>query len=120
MKLTPTILALSLLLTACSQRVRMAGIWANNSVDGKNNTLTITPDGSFSLMAPQPDHTTNIMAGNWQITDAAYIMTITNVTSTSTHHPSVGQMAHFRILHLDDHTFTYYDVESQLTNSYTR
>ena len=57
---------------------------------------------------------------SWQVSDAVYIMTITKVASTSTHHPSVGQMAHFRILHLDDHTFTYYDVESQLTNTYTR
>jgi hypothetical protein len=71
-------------------------------------------------MAPQPDHTTNIMTGSWQISDAIYIMKITNVISTSTHHPSVGQIAHFKVLHLDDHAFAYYDEESQLTNSYIR
>jgi len=120
MKNTPIILAMSLLLTACSQRERIAGTWTNESLDGKKNTMAITPDGSFLLMAPQSDHTTNIMTGSWQISDAVYIMTITSVTSASTHHPSVGQIAHFRVLHLDDHTFTYYDEESQLTNSYTR
>ncbi len=125
MKNTPIILVLSLLLTACSQSdttlsQRIVGTWTNQSLDDKKNALAVSSDGSFLLMAPQPDHTTNIMAGSWQISDAVYIMTFTNVTSTSTHHPSVGQTAHFRVLHLDEHTFAYYDEESHLTNSYSR
>jgi hypothetical protein len=81
--------------------------------------MAISSDGSFLLTGPRPDHSTTISAGTWQIRDAVYVMTFTNVTTTGPL-PHVGQIAHFKVLHLDDHAFTYYDEESQLTNSYSR
>src|SRR5471030_1676903 len=105
MKSTPIILALSLLLTACSRHEakldqQIAGTWTGEAEAG---TMTFAPDGGFSVVRKSD---TNIMAGTWQITDRDLVLTLTNAPLM--HGRSVvGSVSHNRIVSMDAHQFVF-------------
>ena len=122
MKTTPTILALSLLLTACSRHdaeftKQIPGTW-NNTMTIGSNTLTIVPDGSFSysrLAANQQHSWTN--TGTWRITEGVVVMTATNRAGKESW--ALGDFLKLRIIHLDDQLWTY-EMDGGATNSMSR
>jgi len=103
MRFTLSILALSLLLTACSRRDakldrQVAGVWNREST---SNTMTYASDGSFSIIVRKPSHT-NSYAGTWQIRDQVLIMTYTNAPVVKGR-SLVGGIERYSIIHADDH-----------------
>ena|ERR1039457_2137838 len=106
MKFTPIIVALSLLLTACSRQdaklsKQIIGSWTNTN-HGKSSTIIYAPDSSFSMI-PQTPSDTNVLSGIWQIKDSILIVTFTNSSFA-------GLEVRYHINRLDSHHFEYEEV----------
>jgi len=123
MKYTPIILALSLLLTACSRHdteftKQIPGIW-KQELSTYTNTLTIVPDGSFSfsriILNKSDFDFTN--TGTWLIRGGRIVMTATN--QSGAHPLPLGDFFKAEIVHLDDHTWVF-KMDDGHTNSFTR
>ncbi len=104
MRFTLGILALSLLLTACSQRdtllgQQIAGTWTREGA----STVTITPGGGFYVISRKPDHT-NFFAGTWQVRGGIFVMTMTNGPAFNGN-ALAGTIDRYRIIHVDNHQF---------------
>jgi major membrane immunogen (membrane-anchored lipoprotein) len=106
MKTIPTILALSLLLTACGRhdaqlRKQITGTWADDR-PGSLGTMTLASDGSFSSRWRTPNHT-NTWEGTWQISDGVLIM-----TNTKSNDVPITTISHDKnkIIRVDDHVLT--------------
>ena len=115
MKFTPIILALSLLLTACSRHdtklaKQIAGTWAGEAEAG---TMAFAPNGSF-VIAKKSD--TNIFAGTWQIKDGDLIMTLTNAPIIHGH-SLAGGVTRCKIVSMDAHQFVYSSAGRAVTLS---
>jgi heat shock protein HslJ len=113
MKYPLIILALSLLMTACSRQdstfnKKIVGGWRTVMGD----TVTFNTDGSFrgTELNVNPPRT-NDYIGTWQISGG--ILTITP-TSVSGRNPEVqvGYTVHFKIMDLDAHHL-YYSIDEQ-------
>ena len=106
MKSTPTILALSLLLTACSLRnakheQQIVGTWTGEAVAyGK---MTFSPDGGFSFV---DSITTNISGGSWLVKDGDLIVKITNAPFVLGRSLS-GPETRSKIVSIDANKFVY-------------
>ena len=127
MKHTPIILALSLLLTACSRHdaeftKQIPGVWRQEvhpKLPGSyTNTLTIVPDGTFaySRFTTKAD-TTFTNAGTWLIRGGRIVLTAT--TRSGTHPLSLGELFKAEIVYLDDHTWVF-KMDDGHTNSFIR
>src|SRR5665213_1309389 len=110
MKYTTIILALSLLLTACSRHdaefiKQIPGTW-KQELRSYTNTLTIVPDGSFSfsrILTNSDFDFTN--TGTWLIRGGRIVMT---ATSQSGAHPlPLGDFFKAEIVYLDDHAWVF-------------
>ena len=108
MKYTPIILALSLLLTACSGpdaklSRQITGSWIHH--DYRMQTVYIyAPNGSFtgvSTTSDIPIHTNFVFAGTWRVQDRILILTYTKVPDENP--SSVGAVLRYPIRQLDDH-----------------
>jgi major membrane immunogen (membrane-anchored lipoprotein) len=117
MKNTPIILALSLLLTACSRHdaeftKQVPGNWKHEGTSTRDtgtyaSTTTISPDGTFSYIRQWNERPlTYTMAGTWQIKDGFMLMTVTN-RSDQNMGAKVGEIIKSRIIRLDDRQFVY-------------
>ena len=132
MKVAFTVLAMGLLLTACSRHdakpsQQITGSWTSTRSGAE---LTISPDGSWLQRNMDPGHTntfsgtlqivpghTYTFSGTWQIVDGFFIMTTTN--SPNPNRPaSAGDVVRFKIIHLDEHQFITED--SGRTVTFTR
>jgi hypothetical protein len=103
MKCPLIILALSLLMTACSRQdaklsKQIVGTWSSSS---QHSMETYAPDGTF-LTLVQMQNKTNVYAGTWQITNGIMVETYTNAPFHLT-----GQTFQFRIYSLNDHQLEY-------------
>jgi hypothetical protein len=123
MKHTTIILALSLLLTACSRHdaeftKQIPGTW-KQELSSFTNTLTIVPDGSFSfsrtILTNNDFDFTN--TGTWVIRGGRIVMTATN--QIGAHPLPLGAFFKAEIVHLDDHTWVF-KMDDGHTNSFIR
>jgi hypothetical protein len=120
MKHTTIILALSLLLAACSRHntgftKQIPGIW-KQVVMSCTNTLTIVPDGSFSFsrtLASSDMDFTNI--GTWLIRNGRIVLTATN--QNGAHPLPLGDFFKAEIVHLDEHELDF-KMDYGETNSF--
>jgi hypothetical protein len=108
MRFTLTILALSLLLTSCSQRdarfrQQIVGCWTR---EGGKLAWNFTSAGSWFFSDNMKPGQTNSLGGTWQIQNRVLTMTITNSPITSSN-SQIGHIVQYRIVHLDDHQFVY-------------
>ena len=80
---------------------------------------TISPDGTFSYVHGRKSVPVTFQ-GTWQVKDGEFIATFTNSFGTRNYGaaPVAGKVSHYRILHLDEHQFSY-EVDG-ITNSLTR
>jgi len=122
MKNTTIILALSLLLTACSRHdaeftKQIPGVW-RQELRSYTNTLTVTSDGSFafSRFTTNTD-TTFTNTGTWLIRDGHIVLTATN--QIGVHPLPLGEFFKAEIVHLDDHTWVF-KMDTGMTNSFIR
>jgi hypothetical protein len=117
MKYTPIILALSLLLTACSRHdaeltKRIPGNWKHEGTSTRDDSTfssstTISPDGTFSYTRQRNEKPfTYSMAGTWKIRDGFMLVTITN-RSDQDMGGKLGEISKWRIIRLDDHQIVY-------------
>jgi hypothetical protein len=118
MKFTPIIVALSLLLTACSRQdsklsKQIVGTWTSTS-NGKSGTIVYAPDGSFSMTTQSPSDA-NALSGIWQIKDSILIVTFTNSPNMSR---LAGWEVRYHINHLDSHHLEFEEVSP--THKYQR
>jgi hypothetical protein len=114
MKFTLIIVALSLLLTACSRQdakfsKQIIGTWTSPN-NRKSATIVYAPDSSFSMI-PQTPNDTNVWSGIWQIRDSILIETFTNSHFT-------GLEVRYHINRLDSHHFEFEEVSP--THKYQR
>ena len=107
MKFTPIILALSLLLTACSGpdaklSRQIVGTWTHHDYGGQTEYV-YAPNGSFSgdTTITETQSRTNAFAGTWRIQDGVLILTYTNVPEQSL--ASAGTVLRYKIRQVDDH-----------------
>ena len=109
MKTIPTILALSLLLTACGRRNsqisklsdaqlgrQIAATWTQEG----GQSLTISPDGSFSSSWSSGNKFLKYQ-GTWLVKDQMLVETVTNASGTMPHYP-VGGVERVKIIQVDD------------------
>ena len=107
MKIAFPVLALGLVLTACSRHdakptQQIVGSWTSASA---GTIMTISPDGSWLLRNMASGHT-NTFAGTWQIKDGFFTMMMTN--SPNPNRPSsVGDVVRYKIVHVDEHQFIF-------------
>ena len=117
MKNTPIILALSLLLTACSRHdaeltKQIPGSWKHDGTSARDtstysSSTIISPDGTFSYARHWNEKPlTYTMAGTWKIRDGFMLVTITN-RSDQDMGGKLGEISKWRIIHLDDHQIVY-------------
>jgi hypothetical protein len=122
MKYTPTILALSLLLTACSRHdaeftKQIPGTW-KQELRTYTNTLTIVPNGSFSFSRfTTNDQDTFTNTGTWRIRGGGIVMTATK--QIGAHPLPLGDFFKAKIIHLDDHLWVF-KMDDGITNSFIR
>jgi hypothetical protein len=122
MKYATFILALSLLLMACSRHdaefaKQISGTW-KQELRSYTNTLTVVPDGSFifSRYTTNAD-TTFTNTGTWLIRDGGIVLTAT--AQIGAHPLPLGDLFKAKIIHLDDHTWVF-KMDDGLTNSFIR
>jgi hypothetical protein len=104
MRFALMIIAMGWLLSGCSRQddllgQQIAGTWTREGT----SSVTINPDGSFSVISRKVDHT-NYFAGTWQVRGGIFVMTTTNSGPFSGNSLNSG-MDRYRILHVDDHKF---------------
>ena len=105
MKYTLIILASSLLMMGCSRQDAKFGKQIVGTWKSEGDTIAFNSDGSFLARTLSSGHT-NDYAGTWQISGG--IMTV-SPTNTSGPDPEVqvGDIEHFKIVHLDAHHLSY-------------
>ena len=117
MKIASTVVALGLLLTACSRHdsqpsLRITGT-DKYEATGAGVEMAISPDGSWFTRNTAAGHT-NTYSGTWQIEDGFLVMTLTN--SPNPNHPaSAEDIVRFKIVHLDKHQLIYKDSGRTVT-----
>jgi hypothetical protein len=115
MKTAFTVLALGLLLTACSRRDatqshQIAGSWISTRSGAE---MVISSDGSWLTRNIVPGHT-NTFSGTWQTNDGFFIMTLTN--SPNPNRPaSSADVVRYKIIRVDEHQFIYEDSGRTVT-----
>jgi hypothetical protein len=122
MKHTTIILALSLLLTACSRHdaeftKQIPGVW-RQELRSYTNTLTVTSDGSFAfsrILTNSDFDFTN--TGTWLIRGGRIVMSATN--QSGAHPLPLGDFFKAEIVHLDDHAWVF-KMDDGRTNSFIR
>jgi hypothetical protein len=108
MKYTPIILALSLLLTACSRHdakltKKISGTWNGDT----NAVMAMSPDGGFSQTL-YTDGRPIVFEGTWQVTNNFLNLTITNeIQKDGKLNVPTHIVRRFEVVHVDDHQFVY-------------
>jgi hypothetical protein len=105
---------------------QITGTWTRGLVSWTEEPLysrTISSDGSFTTSI---GHTNALVTyqGIWLVKDQVLVMTITNAHGTGTHKAEVpvGSVDSDKIIHLDNHQFTYQYIYKGIshTNTLTR
>jgi len=122
MKYSSAILALGLLLAACSRRdaeftKQIPGAW-KQELSTYTNTLTIVPDGTFTYSRyTTQSNTTFTNTGTWRISGGGIVMIATN--KVGAHPLPLGDFFKAKIVHLDDHEWIF-EMDNRITNSFRR